>query len=113
MNQYKVIFHIDEKPKAELVFKNIKNLIADLGLENLEVEMLANDEAVKLLLKDSEHKQALEELAAQRVIFCACANSLRNFEIKEDQLLGFVNIVSAGVGEIVKKQAAGWLYIRP
>ena len=114
MENYKVVFHIDERPKAALVINNINNLITDLGGENVEVEMLANGDAVKVLVKSkTEFGPLLEELAKKQVLFCACANSLRNFGIQKHELLDFVTIVSAGVGELVKKQAAGWAYIRP
>jgi len=114
MAKYKVVFHIDEQLKAALVINNIGNLIADLGGENLEIEMVANGDAVKILAKSTaEYGQLLNELAEKQVVFCACANSLRNFKIQTDELFDFVTVVSAGVGELVKKQAAGWAYIRP
>jgi len=56
-----VIFHIDEIEKSTLVIGNINNLILDLGEENLQVELLANSEAVKLMLVDSsEFTEKLE-----------------------------------------------------
>jgi intracellular sulfur oxidation DsrE/DsrF family protein len=53
LKKYQVIFHIDEIIKLKLVLGNIENLISNLGEEDLEVELLANSEAVKLMLKDS------------------------------------------------------------
>ena len=114
MVKYKVVFHIDEQPKAALVINNISNLMIDLGGENLEIEMVANGDAVKTLVRSTtEFGQLLKELAEKQVVFCVCANSLRNFGIQKEELLDFVTVVSAGVGELVKKQAAGWAYIRP
>lgn len=113
MGDFKVIFHIDEEDKASLVLHNISNLISDIGEEGLEIEMVANSDAVRLLVKGSEFEQMLLELVKKQVIFCACANALRNLEIQKDELLSFVTVVSSGVGEIVKKQAVGWAYIRP
>jgi len=114
MDKYKVVFHIDEQDRASLVLNNIRNLIADIGEDSLEIEMVANGDAVKMLAKGpNEYKAMLEELAKRQVVICACSNSMRNFGLQKDQLLDFVNVVSAGVGEIVKKQAVGWAYIRP
>jgi intracellular sulfur oxidation DsrE/DsrF family protein len=53
LKKYQVIFHVDEIIKLKLVLGNIENLISNLGEEDLEVELLANSEAVKLMLKDS------------------------------------------------------------
>jgi len=113
MGKYKVVFHIDEQVKAGLVLNNISNLITDIGEDNLEIEMVANGDAVKLLVNGIEFEPMLKELVKKQVGFCACANSLRSLGLRKEELLDFVEVVSAGVGEIVKKQAAGWAYIRP
>ena len=44
MNEYRVVFHLDKPSKgcADQVFGNIKNLLADLGEANVEVELVAN-----------------------------------------------------------------------
>lgn len=113
MGKYKVVFHIDEQVKAGLVLNNISNLITDIGEDNLEIEMVANGDAVKLLVNGIEFEPMLKELVKKQVGFCACANSLHSLGLRKEELLDFVEVVSAGVGEIVKKQAAGWAYIRP
>lgn len=114
MDEYKVVFHIDEQVKADLALHNISNLITDIGRENLEIELVANSDAVKVLLRSTnEFGPMLKELAEKKVVFCACANAMRNLGIRKDELLDFVTVVSSGVGEIVKKQAASWAYISP
>lgn len=113
MDKFKVVFHLDEKDKTGLVLNNIKNLIIDIGEENLEIEMVANSNAVKSLVKGIEFEPLFEELASKQVGFCACTNAMRDFGIQKDELFDFVTVVSAGIGEIVKKQAVGWAYIRP
>ena len=47
------------------------------------------------------------------VLFAACAHSLSQLEIARNTLLESVEVVSSGVGELVKKQMEGWAYIRP
>lgn len=114
MDKYKVLFHIDEQDKVGLVLQNIRNLIVDMGEEELEIEMVANSEAVKVLLRSNrEFEPMLKELVEKQVVLCACANSMRNFGIQKDELFDFVTVISSGVGELVKKQAADWAYIRP
>ncbi len=114
MEKYKVVFHIDEQDKAELVLHNIAYLIADIGENNLEIEMVANGDAVKVLIKSTNEIGAMfKELVEKQVVFCACANAMNNFGIHKDEIFDFVTVVTAGVGELVKKQAAGWSYIRP
>lgn len=116
MNKYRVVFHLDEpsKDRADQVFRNIENLLADLGENNVEVELVANGGGVKALVKGPDsHAEQIERLAAKGVRFAACAYSLRQLEIARDTLLESVEVVSSGVGELVKKQVEGWAYIRP
>jgi intracellular sulfur oxidation DsrE/DsrF family protein len=116
MNKYRVVFHLDEpsKGRADQVFRNIENLLADLGDNNVEVELVANGGGVKALVKDSDSRaEQIDPLAAKGVRFAACAYSLRQLGIAREALLESVEVVSSGVGELVKKQAAGWAYIRP
>ena len=116
MDKFRVIFHLDEpsKGRADQVFRNIENLLADLGENNVEVELVANGGGVKALVKGPDsHAEQVEPLAAKGVRFTACAHSLSQLEISRDALLESVAVVSSGVGELVKKQAEGWAYIRP
>jgi len=116
MNKYHVVFHLDEpsKGRADQVFGNIENLLADLGENNVEVELVANGGGIRALVKGPDsHAEQIELLIAKRVRFVACAHSLSQLEITRDTLLELVEVVSSGVGELVKKQADGWAYIRP
>lgn len=96
------------------MFRNIENLLADLGENNVEIELVANGEGVNALVKGPDsHVEQIEPLAAKGVRFVACAHSLSQLEIARDALLESVEVVSSGIGELVKKQAEGWAYIRP
>ncbi|MFA5972452.1 MAG: DsrE family protein [Lentimicrobiaceae bacterium] len=116
MEKYKVVFHLDEsvKARADLVLGNITNLIADLGEDNVTIELVANSEGVIAFLKEpSWHLSKIEGLMAKGVRFVVCANSLRQAGLTSDSLMAQVEVVPAGVSEIVKKQSEGWAYIRP
>lgn len=111
---YKVIFHVDEINKAALALNNIKNLITDLGNENLQVELLVNSEGVNMLLKAAlDYNDKIQELHTRSVVFSACANSMKGLNISKEQLYDFAQVVPSGVGELVKKQADGFAYIKP
>ena len=116
MATYRVVFHIDQcsKSKGNLVINDIKNLLADLGEENCKIELVANDQGVRTLLKTPNiHGEWVAALTARGVRFVACRNSLEALGLSEENLLDAVEVVPAGVGELVRKQTAGWAYIRP
>ena len=116
MKTYRVVFHLDEpsRGRADQVFKNIENLLADLGENSVDVELVANGGGVKALVKGPDSRaDQVDQLAAKGVRFVACANSLSMLGIAKESLLESVDVVSAGVAELVKKQAEGWAYLRP
>lgn len=116
MKTYHVIFHLDEDSdrKVNEVFNNMRNLLADLGEENVDVELLTNGAGVTAMCKDSQSNAIrIHHLADQGVKFAVCANSLNHLKISPDDLVPEAEIVPAGVSELVKKQNAGWAYIRP
>jgi len=116
MKKYHVVFHIDEhsKGRADQALRNIENLLNDLGQDHVEIELVANGGAVKEFVKGTDsHADQVEKLVARGVNFVVCANSLNILEINKELLLESVHIVPAGVGELVRKQADGWGYIKP
>lgn len=116
MKTYPVIFHLDEENESKIneTFNNLRNLLTDLGEENVEAELLANGMGVKAMLKTQEsYAIRIRHLARQGVRFAACANSMKHLGILPEDLVSEVEIVPAGVSELVKKQLEGWAYIRP
>jgi intracellular sulfur oxidation DsrE/DsrF family protein len=116
MEKHRVLFHLDEGSRGQvrLVFANVENLVADFGEGNVEVELVVNAEGVLALLKVPDlHGPHIERLRAKGVRICVCENSLRQMGLTKAALLDGVETVPAGVGELVRKQAEGWAYIRP
>ncbi|MDD2522836.1 MAG: DsrE family protein [Anaerolineaceae bacterium] len=116
MKQYQVIFHLDEEPleKVAFVLNNILNLLADLGAENVDVELLVNGPAVKAFTsKESPVSELISKILDQDVVIALCNNALVGNGLVPADMLPKAKIVPSGVGELVKKQAEGWAYIRP
>ncbi|SMB91716.1 hypothetical protein SAMN00017405_2236 [Desulfonispora thiosulfatigenes DSM 11270] len=113
MKKYKALFHVDEKEKIMLVLKNMANLLNDLGEDEVEVALVGNSEGIALMYQSSEYKEKVEALYKKGISFAACANTMKEKKLNKEDLLEFAYIVPSGVGEIVKKQAQGYFYIRP
>ncbi|MDD4113545.1 MAG: DsrE family protein [Herbinix sp.] len=116
MPEYKVIFHIDETNKWELLLGNVRNLLNGMDNEKVIIEVLANSEAVKYYVKNPDSDaiiNTMESLNIKGVKFVACNNALMAYKINKDNIIHFVEIVPAGVVELVKKQSIGYVYIKP
>ncbi|EKQ52829.1 MULTISPECIES: DsrE family protein [unclassified Clostridium] len=116
--EYKVIFHIDELNKWNLVLKNVSNLLDVIGNSKFYIEVLGNAEAVRAYKTSSEEislniENSLKELNAKGIKFVACNNALKAFELKKEDINSFIDIVPAGVLELVEKQMEGYSYIKP
>lgn len=116
MAEYKVIFHIDENNKWNLLLKNVSNLLNAIDSEKVHIEVLANSEAVKYydISQDlNTDIETMENLYKKGVKFVACNNALSAYDIKKENIIEFVDVVPTGVLELVKKQNEGYAYIKP
>ncbi|MBW7572061.1 DsrE family protein [Caproiciproducens faecalis] len=112
----RVIFHIDEFHKWNLLLNNIKNLLVSYDdLSGIFIEVLANSEAVKGYVYNSDliDTNSLEFLSQKNVAFVACNNALNGMNISREQLFPFVKVVPVGVRELIDKQQEGYAYIKP
>lgn len=109
------VFHFaergDESQKHAL--SNVANLLDDDSTPTDAVVLVANSGGIKLL--DDEASAAPDRIASlidRGVSFRACENSMAAFGMTDDDLLPNVETVPAGVGELTKRQADGYGYIR-
>ncbi len=111
--KYRVVFHLDEDDdmRVSLALNNIRNLIADLV--DVEVELVAYASGVNTLRRNSGYSDTIKMLMDRGVKFAACSNTLRGMGIGPEDLLDGVEAVPSGAGEIVRRQAEGWAYLRP
>ncbi len=114
--KYKVLFHLpDSTPeRQEQVLRNVENLLNDFPVGEVEVEVIAHAGGISAFSADaSTTADKIEGLSTRGVCFSACSNAVRNAGLTSESLLPNVRIVSSGIGEIVRKQAEGWIYLRP
>ncbi len=116
MADYRVLFHLDDcsEARTRMTLENIMAIIEEAGTGAVEVELLANGAGVLSLIKrPNPFRLTIEKLSSEGVGFSACRRSMRTRGVVEDDLLPVVAVVPSGVLEIVQKQVAGWVYIRP
>ena len=116
----KALFHIDDNSRWELLLGNAANMLAycDGAAEHppCEIEIVANGPAVTRLTAAAAREAGIyDRLAALagRVRICACNNALRANRIPAEELPPFVEVVPAGVVEIVEREEDGFAYLKP
>jgi hypothetical protein len=106
------VFHVDETAKWSLALTNLENVLNEIGEEKAKLELVANAEAVKGFL-DPSLTSRMEALNSRGVRFMACRNALKAFDLEPASLPGFIQVVPAGVVELIRKQSEGYAYVRP
>jgi uncharacterized protein len=58
------------------------------------------------------HAEAIQKMIDKVVRFLTCRNTMKHKGFTEEQLLPNVGIVDMGIGEIIRKQEEGWIYLK-
>ena len=100
----------------KIALNNAVNVQKSLGMDNVDVEIVAYGPGLSLLTKKSQQASRVTSLAMQDITFSACANTMAKVEKKSGKkpiLLEGVTVVPAGVLRIMELQQQGYAYIRP
>ena len=99
--------------KWTLALNNAKNLQADLGASNVDVEIVAYGPGIGMLKLDSAVAPRIDEAAKSGVKIIACENTMKGQKLTRADMLEGIDYVSAGVVELMSRQQQGWAYLRP
>lgn len=112
--RHRVVIELtSEGPKQyEAVLNNVQNVISALG-KGTEVLVVTHGPAIDFVQKSNqEFAERMEKLSKEGAAFVACENTMKRKKISKDQLLPFVKTVDSGVAEVVRRQEAGWSYVK-
>lgn len=113
--KYKVVFQVsDNDPvKWNLALNNAKNVQADLGKQNVEIEIVAYGPGLNMLKAESAVAGRVNAALDDSVAVVACDNTMHNMKLTNANLIGGIGHVKAGVVQLMERQRQGWSYIRP
>jgi len=57
-------------------------------------------------------RERMTQSAEKGVVFAACENTMKRRGVSKEALVSFAHTVDSGVAEVVRKQEAGWSYVR-
>lgn len=110
---YKAVFQVsDADPhKWNLTLNNAGNALADLG-QGTVIEIVAFGPGVNMLKAASEVAPRIAQAVESGVKIVACQNTMRGMHLEPKDMHPQVGYVPSGVGELIRKQADGYSYIR-
>ena len=111
----RVIFQVSDNDPAKwrLALSNARNVQADLGKENVQIEIVAYGPGLEMLKAESKVSGGLAQALDDNVGLFACVNTMENTRTPKSDMYGGISYVQAGVTHIMKRQKEGWAYIRP
>ena len=118
MSKMKVLFHVNEADRWETALGNITNLIKDVGQDEVDIVVVANGPSIMSFI-EHDTLEVMKDLSHKGASFCRQGISLKKMCygvdacISESSLPSFVDVVPAGITEIIRKQADGFSYVKP
>lgn len=111
---YKALFQVsdDDPKKWNQTLNNIKNLQQDLGAANVTIEIVIFGPGIGMVKIETEVGNRLQEAIDAKVSVLVCQNTMRGAHLTPEDMQPRIGYVPAGVGEIVRRQAEGYAYIR-
>ena len=116
-NPRKFVFPITTWNRAEVnhILGSANNVIKFYGVDNTEVVIVAYSQGIKALLNhhDNKIRKRVKSLMTYDVEFIACQNTMTTLKIDKKELIDGVEVVTAGIVELIERQLRGYIYIRP
>lgn len=103
----------DPKDINNLLY-NAVNLQKFYGQDNVEIAVVAFGAGMRALYKKtSPAVERVQSLMKYDVAFIGCGNTMEATGHTKADLIDGVEVVTAGIAEIVERSLHGWTYIRP
>jgi uncharacterized protein len=113
--KHKVVFQMNvaDNDSWNQLFGNIGNARRAFEKDGIQIEVVFYGKGITALLKtNTAFEERLKKAAAEGVVLGACQNTMRLRKITSQDIFPFATEVDSGVAELIRKQEAGFAYIR-
>lgn len=111
----KVVMQVSDADtgKWNLALNNAKNIQQSYGADKIDIEIVVYGPGIGMLKADSAIGNRIDEAKAAGVKVVACENTMKASKLTKEDMLPDTSYVPSGVVELIKKERAGYAYIRP
>ncbi len=108
------IFAVSDADSAKwnLTLGNIANALDGIGADKADIELVVYGPGIAMLKKDSAVADRVAAALGRGVRIAACQNSMRAFKLEAADLVPGVGVVPSGVVELIRREHAGYAYVR-
>jgi intracellular sulfur oxidation DsrE/DsrF family protein len=111
--KHKVVFHLTSSDTLvhKAILKQLNNVLQ--AAPNTRLEVVCHANGIDFLTSAKTRNGAkIREMKARGVDFVACENTLRDRNMKREEIVKEARMVPVGVLELVRRQEQGWSYIK-
>jgi intracellular sulfur oxidation DsrE/DsrF family protein len=112
---HKVVFE-NNSPAGDAwtqLMGNIENIKTAFAPDEVQIEVVNLGKGLAFLQKTNSANEArIKKLVDAGVVFDACQNSMRLRHVTTEDLFPFAAQVDSGVAQVVRKQEAGYSYVK-
>ena len=111
----RIVMQVSDSDPAKwnLALNNARNLQADLGRDQVDIELVVYGPGIGMLKRESAVRSRIDEAMTSGVNVLACENTMTGQKLTKSDMLPGIGYVKAGVVEIMQKQQQGYAYLRP
>ena len=99
--------------KWNLALNNAHNIQNDIGAGRVDIELVAFGPGIDMLKRNSSVARRIDAATLSGVKVVACQNTMHARKLTRADMLEGIGYAPSGVVEIMKRQQAGWSYLRP
>jgi intracellular sulfur oxidation DsrE/DsrF family protein len=93
------------------LLQQLKNVTEEL--DSVQIEVVCHSNGISFLMNGrTRFENEIKNLKEKGVVFAACLNTLKERNIKRDEIIPLAIFVPSGLIEVIKRQEAGWSYIK-
>jgi uncharacterized protein len=93
------------------LLQQLKNVTEEL--DSVQIEVVCHSNGISFLMNGrTRFENEIKNLKEKGVVFAACLNTLKERNIKRDEIVPLAIFVPSGLIEVIKRQEAGWSYIK-
>jgi intracellular sulfur oxidation DsrE/DsrF family protein len=114
-NRNRVVMQVSDNDPAKwnLALSNAANIQKDLGMDEVDVEIVVYGPGIGMLKAGSPVAPRVSSAVQNGVKVVACENTMAGMHLQKGDMLADIGYVPAGVVELMRKQQQGWAYVRP
>ena len=113
MKKHKIVFQFMDADSVSQVRMSLQVGNVRAAWPNAEIEVVCQGGGIDMLMTaKSKVSGSIADWTSKGVIFAACNNTMRNRNVKKEDLLSQAVVVPSAIVELSLKQEIGWSYVK-